>query len=103
MGRPASEETQKRIQAMQEDRDNGMTAEQVALKYGLSLGYVKHKTRRHSSDVQEKKPIKRFAKEWDAIDKQLIELVKISEEVRRKNKAARKPRDISAFGHTFRS
>lgn len=101
MGRLSVEESIKRLKAMQEDRDKGMTSVEIAEKYGVSDAYVRKKTKRPETEpnIPRKPP---DTKEWIAVEKQLQELVRINNKVRRQNAIARKPRDIASAGRTFR-
>ena len=113
MEKTSNKEAHERWISMQADRDAGMKVEAIAKKYGVSVSLVRQKTRK-----KEKKTPTRISKvkktndlsvaqvrelqRWEKTEAEVNELVKINRRVRRQNAIARKPRDISSYGHTFR-
>lgn len=96
--KPASEEEKK---AMQNDRDNGMSVRSIARKYGRSEHSVSYYTRANTEEATRIKQEKENA-EWQPIEKELQELVRIRKRVRRRNALAKKPREIASAGRTYK-
>ena len=96
--KPISEEEK---MAMQNDRDNGMSVISIANKYGRSENSVRYHTRANTEAAARIKQEKENA-EWQPIEKELQELVRIRKRVRRRNALAKKPREIASAGRTYK-